>query len=265
MLRSGDLNKGVKEAANYEPMFMTIEKRSHVRELLIKKPFLRGVPIVDSNGDIVSIEFASSFIVNRKTRLGVPVVIMAGGKGTRLAPYTDVLPKPLIPIGDKTITEHIIDRFNNFGCDNFTMIINHKKGLIKAYYTETPVKGKLDFVEESLFQGTGGGLKLLTGTINDTFFMTNCDVLIEADYEDILRHHKKNNAIITMVCALKRITVPYGTVELNDTGRPLKLTEKPEYPLLTNTGLYVIEPQFLSHIPDNEFIHITDIIQQQKV
>jgi len=189
-------------------------------------------------------------------------VIMAGGKGTRLAPYTDVLPKPLIPIGDKTITEHIVEKFMDFGCNDFTMIINHKRGLIKAYYNETPIKGSMHFVEEVQFNGTGGGLKLLEDMHKKTFFMSNCDVLIDADYEDILRHHKKSEAIVTMVCALKRITVPYGTVELDGIGRPMKLVEKPEYPLLTNAGLYVIEPEFLSYIPTDTFIHITDIIQQ---
>ena len=262
LLRAGDLMQPIKTVAKYTPTSLPVGEQHRARQLIAKKPYMRGIPIIDARGDIVSIEFPDNATVHRNIQLNVPVVIMAGGRGTRLAPYTNVLPKPLIPIGDVTITEHIIDRFLRFGCDDFTMIVNHKKGLIKAYFHETPCKGKLHFVEENSFQGTGGGLKLLDGMFNSTFFMTNCDVLIEADYEDLLRHHQESGAMITMVCALKKVSVSYGTVELNQDGKPVKLIEKPEYPLLVNTGLYVIEPSFIETIPSGLFIHITELIQQ---
>jgi NDP-sugar pyrophosphorylase family protein len=233
-----------------------------VSEIITKSPYIRGIPIVDAKGEIKSIAFTDRKSVKKQTRIGIPVVIMAGGKGSRLAPYTEVLPKPLLPVGDKTITEHIISRFIDYGCDDFIMIINHKKELIKAYFSESPSKGNLRFIEETVFQGTGGGLELLKGTIDRTFFMTNCDILIEADYEDLLKHHKNSGALLTMVCALKKVSVPYGTVVLDDDGKPERLIEKPEYPLLTNTGLYVIETSFLDIIPAGAFIHITDLIQQ---
>jgi dTDP-glucose pyrophosphorylase len=261
LLRTTDLTQPVGQFANKKPVFVKKDEQYRAKKILFSNPYLRGVPIVDVFGDIVSIEFPDSAI-RKKLRLNIPVVIMAGGKGTRLAPYTDVLPKPLIPVGEMTITEHIMNRFIEYGCDNFTMIVNHKKGLIKAYFNETPCRGSLCFVDEENFQGTGGGLKLLEGKFDDTFFMTNCDILIEADYGSILKHHKRSNALITMVCALKKVSVPYGTIEMDENGVPIRLVEKPEYPLLTNTGLYVIEPSFLDIIPVDKFIHITDLIQQ---
>jgi dTDP-glucose pyrophosphorylase len=262
ILRSGDLSKPVREIANYNPTKVNINEQEKIPSIIKKNPYIRGIPIVDTEGNLISINFTNNVSVRRKSDLGVPVVIMAGGKGTRLAPYTDVLPKPLIPVGGTTITERIMEKFLRFGCDDFTMIVNYKEGLIKAYFQETPCKGKLQFVNESSFQGTGGGLKLLEGMYKGTFFMTNCDILVEADYGDILKYHRKSGAFITMVCAMKKVSVPYGTITLNENGKPIKLVEKPEYPLLTNTGLYVIEPKFLEAIPKDTFIHITDLIQK---
>ena len=186
---------------------------------------------------------------------------MAGGKGTRLYPYTQILPKPLIPIGEKTITEHIMSRFKEYGCSHFDMIVNYKKHFIKSYFLDNENTVDVDFIEETEFLGTGGGLRLLEGKYQSTIFMTNCDILIEEDYAKILEYHKKNNNIITMVCAEKNMLIPYGTVEISETGQALALKEKPRLSFITNTGFYVIEPEFLNMIPENTFIHITDIIQ----
>lgn len=260
VLRSGDMSKPISSAANYNPY--KLHENEYKRESLMDKDFLaRGIPIINYMGDIVSIEFLSSTVAQKNMSLNMPVVIMAGGRGSRLTPYTDVLPKPLIPVGDKTITEHIIEKFIGCGCNNFTMIVNYKKELIKAYFKESLYKENIRFIDETSFLGTGGGLKLLEGMYGDTFFMTNCDILIDADYEDILRHHRKYEAIITMICAIKKIEVPYGTVEMGRSGKPVRLVEKPEYPLLTNTGLYVIEPAFLENITEDTFANITDLIQ----
>ena len=261
LLRSGDLSQLVVQVANKKPLSVDVGENTKAKRLLEEKPFMHGIPLLNTVGEIVSIEFVDKASVRQDVRLDVPVVIMAGGKGTRLAPYTDVLPKPLIPVGDMTITEHIMDRFLRFGCDDFIMIVNHKTGLIKAYFSETPYRGNLRFIDENEPLGTGGGLKLLEGMFEGTFFVTNCDILIDADYEDILNHHKQRCALITMVCAIKKVVVAYGTVELDKNGRPISLVEKPEYPLLTNTGLYVVEPAFLDVIPADSFVHITELIQ----
>ena len=262
VLRSGDMLKPVEFAANFKLHKLFEHEANCEKEIWANNNHLRGIPIINKSGDIVSIVFRSSAKTQKRTNLKIPVVIMAGGKGSRLAPYTDVLPKPLIPVGDKTITEHIMERFIGYGCDNFTMIVNYKKELIKTYFIESSYKGDIRFVDETSFFGTGGGLKLLEGMYTSTFFVTNCDILIDADYEDILTHHIKSKALITMICAIKKVQVPYGTVELNESGKPVRLVEKPVYPLLTNTGLYVIEPDFLKIIPANTFVHITDLIQK---
>lgn len=262
LLKSGNLTQPVIYVANDKPISVEVGENSKAKRLLEENPYMHGIPLLNASGDIVSIEFTDKASIHRDISLQVPVVIMAGGKGTRLAPYTDVLPKSLIPVGDITITEHIMKRFLRFGCDDFIMILNHKRELIKAYFNEIPFCGKLRFVDEVDFQGTGGGLKLLEGMFDSTFFVTNCDILIDSDYEDILNHHRQSGALITLVCAIKKVVVAYGTVELDKTGRPINILEKPEYPLLTNTGLYVVEPSFLEAIPNDSFIHITELIQK---
>jgi dTDP-glucose pyrophosphorylase len=262
IIKSGDVTTPIRNAANYNPIFLSANESAKAQYLIEKNPYIRGIPIVDENGSIVSVAFTNNTSARKQTKLDTPVVIMAGGKGTRLLPFTNVIPKPLIPVGEITITEHIIERFLQFGCDDFTMIVNHKKELIKAYISESLKNVNMRFVEEEFFQGTGGGLKLLDGKYNSAFFLTNCDILVEADYEDILKYHKKNSTHITMVCAKKRVSVPYGTVDLNEKGTANRLTEKPEFQLLTNTGLYVIEPSFLEIIPSGVSIHITDLIQK---
>ncbi len=261
ILNNGDLKAPVGNIISRNP-WKAVEGEDIDYRHLMKKNGITALPIVDEDGDLVRIEFLNKKIEKSMKTLGVPVAVMAGGKGTRLKPYTQVLPKPLIPIGEKTIMEHIMDRFENYGCNHFDIIVNYKKNLIKAFFMDAESKRDVTFFDEEEFLGTAGGLKLLSGQYTDTFFMTNCDVIIEEDYEEILKMHKKNNNIITMVCALKNVEIPYGTVEVSSDGFVTNLKEKPRYSLMTNTGLYVIEPRFLDKIPENTFIHITDVIQK---
>lgn len=223
---------------------------------------LTSIPIVDKNMKVLAIEFLKGEKYYRFNNLNIPIVIMAGGKGTRLHPYTQILPKPLIPIGEKTITEHIMDNFEKFGCSEFFMVINYKKELIKAFFYDMKMKHNVKFIEENSYQGTAGGLRLIKNKIQQTFFMTNCDILVDENYGDILRYHKSSGNIITMVCALKRETIPYGIISTSEDGRIKEVKEKPQLEFLTNTGLYVVEPQFLEQIGESGFVHITDVIQK---
>lgn len=261
ILKNGDLKDSVLKAANTDTKVL-YEKEKYRAAEQMRRYKISSIPVLDKNNRIKEICFAEENICRKRKSLDVPVAIMAGGKGTRLYPYTQILPKPLIPIGDKTITEHIIERFMEYGCSQFDMIINYKKNFIKSYFFDNENQMDINFIEEKEFLGTGGGLKLLEGRYPSTFFMSNCDILIEEDYGEILKFHKEQKNIITMVCALKQIEIPYGTIEVTDTGKVLCLKEKPEFSFMTNTGLYVLEPEFLDEIPEGTFIHITDVIQK---
>lgn len=261
ILSAGSINDNVTAVMNDKPLFCYIEDAENAHEKMCVE-FVRSIPILDENKQVVDIIFRDEASIPIKRQLNIPVVIMAGGKGTRLYPYTQILPKPLIPIGEKTITELIMSHFEEYGCNHFDMIVNYKKNFIKSYFLDNENSTDVDFVDEEEYLGTGGGLKLLCGKYNDTFFMTNCDILIKEDYAQIIDVHKQNNNVITMVCAEKNMTIPYGTVEVSEEGQVKALKEKPSLSFITNTGFYVIEPEFLDMIPENTFIHITDVIQK---
>lgn len=260
ILNHENWDKEVSGIANRNPIFIYIEDMDRADEKM-KYNHINSIPVLNHEREIIEIKFRDGLVKERVYNLNIPVVIMAGGKGTRLYPYTQVLPKPLIPIGEKTITEHIMDRFCKYGCNDFTMIVNYKKNFIQSYFKDNEQKRDVQFVEEKEFLGTAGGLRLLEGKYTDTFFMSNCDILIEEDYEKIIQYHKQSGNLITMVCANKNITIPYGTVVMDEMGRAAQICEKPELSFVTNTGLYVLQPEFLEKIPEGCFIHITDVIQ----
>lgn len=263
ILAGGSLMEPVSQIANGNPVFLE-EQQADMAEAVMEKHYITAVPIVNEKRELKDICFWREEYCGRKEKkqVNIPLVIMAGGKGTRLKPYTDILPKPLIPVGDKTITEHIMDRFAQYGCNHVTMIVNYKKDFIKAYFKDNEINREIKFIEEQEFLGTGGGLKLLENHVDGTFFMSNCDILIDADYADILKKHQREKNIITMVCARKRFEIPYGTVQTDHDGNVTALQEKPGFEYDINTGFYLIEPEFLKKIPDKTFIHITDVIEQ---
>ena len=260
VIANGDFSSPVSNIANYDVRKLPIERQDEAPAMALELR-LKAIPIVDKAGRIVSVKFDDSAEARREVKLDIPVVIMAGGKGTRLAPYTNILPKPLMPVGEKTITEHIMYRFSAFGCDEFHIIVNYKRELIKAYFQDVQNGRLIRFYDEDEYLGTGGGLKLLERELSATFFMTNCDILIEDDYAAMLSQHRQSGDILTMACSMKNFQIPYGTVELNGGGRVKRLTEKPEYPLLVNTGFYIIEPGFFRFVEAGKHALMTDLIE----
>lgn len=260
ILKKGNLEARVRDIANYQPSFLYLKKKALAKEYMIKNS-LEALPIVDENMRIVSILFWDNEIITSQKKIDLPVVIMAGGLGTRLYPYTKILPKPLIPIGEIPIAEHIMNRFNRAGCKEFFLIVNHKKNMIKAYFNEIEKDYEVHYINEDSFLGTGGGISLLKGRIDRTFFLSNCDILIEEDYEKLYSFHKEEKNLITMVCSLKKIKIPYGVVEISETGEIEKMTEKPELSFFTNTGMYIVEPQVINELEENVPIDFPDIIK----
>lgn len=264
ILKNGDFDKEVYNIMNKNPIYINKNKCCKAKEIM-EKNSIEALPIVDENLRIIDVIFWNEKNnINYKLydNITTPVVIMAGGKGTRLYPYTHILPKPLIPIGEVSITERIIERFEKFGCREFYLTVNYKKNMIKAYFDDLPKKYKINYVEEEEFLGTAGSLFFLKDKINETFFVSNCDILVDANYYDILRYHKEKNNIITMVTSLKNYKIPYGVIKLNDKGEVIGTVEKPQYDYLVNAGVYVLEPEALNDIPKNKFFHITDLIDK---
>ena len=225
------------------------------------------MPIVDERNNIQDIIFWEDISTYKEARIKspftLPVVIMAGGQGSRLRPLTNVLPKPLIPIGDQTMMEDIMDRFVDCGCHDFYISVNYKADFIRRYFENLDKpQYHVEYFQENKPLGTAGSLHLLKDRINSTFFVSNCDIIIDEDYSEILDFHRQNKNEITVVAALKNYAIPYGTLETSEGGLLTGLTEKPNLTFKINTGMYILEPHLIKEIPSDRLYHITFLIEK---
>jgi len=266
ILRNGDMGARVSEAMNASPVVYRLKDEARLRsEMATRKMIV--YPVVDDEGHLIQAYFwdeLSAGMGNRKLRVpdSVSTVIMAGGLGTRLYPYTKVLPKALIPIGELPICSHIMNSFMQCGCGQFHLILNHKHEMIKAYYKEESMSCDIQYHKEEAFLGTAGGLYLLKGKIHDTCFVTNCDILVDTDYGCVYHYHKKEKNLITVIGAIKDVQIPYGVIKLSAESDISEISEKPKFSFLTNVGVYLIEPEVIEDLKDNEFIHMPDLIRR---
>lgn len=261
LLAGGKMDEAAIEAANRSPKFA---KTVGEAKLLYDKRNYIVIPILGDDGTVVGLYDEEGHKLKRRNPLNIPVVINAGGKGTRLDPFTRVLPKPLIPVGDMPIIEHIMQEYQAYSCNEFHIIVNYKRELMKAYFADNEKRYDITWYIEEQPLGTGGGLSLLKGKFSDTFFFANCDALLTANYESMIKFHKENGNIITMVCAYKNMNIPYGVVEMGVNGIIESMQEKPLMSFLTNTGIYIVEPEVIDDIEDGVSIGFPDIIEKER-
>lgn len=254
------LNNKSKKYANVD------DDRASVKEWMRKKR-AEIMPVVDDVGNLVDVIFWDEVIgdfhsEDIRPKIDLPVVIMAGGKGTRLKPITNVLPKPLVPIGDKTILEVIMDQFESIGCHKFYMSVNYKADMMKYYLNHLPHHYDVEFFQEEKPLGTIGSVSLLKGMIKTPFFVSNCDSINEQDYRDVWDYHVSNHNDMTIVTMVKSFRIPYGVIETGTDGLMVALKEKPEQTYQVNTGVYILNPNLIDEIPDGEFFHITQLMKK---
>lgn len=224
------------------------------------------MPIVDNNGNMIDVLLWSEMFQTpqekEREKVNLPVVIMAGGQGTRLKPITNVIPKPLIPIGEKTILEEIMDQFEGIGCDKFYMSVNYKADIMRFYIDQLTHHYDICFFDEPKPLGTIGSVSLLKGKITTPFFVSNCDIIIDQDYRDVYNYHINNQNDLTIVAAIKSFQIPYGVIETGENGLMIGLHEKPQHTYMINTGVYILQPELIEEIPEGEFFHITHLIEK---
>jgi|TARA_Y100000294_G_scaffold29021_1_gene24443 dTDP-glucose pyrophosphorylase len=278
-LSDGDLRKAIingkihndkiNDYYQKRPTFLRKENYSinQAKNIFLKKrieviPITTGFKTVV---DVITFEniFKNRSVINTKT-FSNTVVIMAGGKGTRLEPFTHVLPKPLVPINEKPVIDHIIDKFVENKVSNFIITTNYKSKILKAYFQEIKPKYKLHFVEEPTPLGTAGGLRLLKGKVKKPFIVTNCDTIININLDNLIKFHISNENDITLAVSSKQHMIPYGTVKLTKKGHLKEILEKPKFNFFVNVGLYVLNPNLIKLIPKNKLYDMTDLLKHAK-
>jgi NDP-sugar pyrophosphorylase family protein len=157
-----------------------------------------------------------------------------------------------------------MNSFHDYGCKDFYISVNYKADLIKYYLNEQDLPYQVSYFKEDKPLGTAGSLSLLKDKIHTTFFVSNCDILVNQDYAEVLKYHQENKNDITIIAALKSYEIAYGTLNTVDDGLLDSLSEKPNLNFKINTGMYILNPSTLNEIPEDTFFHITDLIDKIK-
>ena len=190
----------------------------------------------------------------------IPTIIFAGGFGNRLKPISSVIPKPLVPIGEKPIIEHIMDRFYKNGSKRFFLLLGYKSKLISTYVNDFK-KFNAKFLYEKKPLGTAGALSKFSKYKYEDYFITNCDIVTNENLVNFYKFHKKSKSHITIMCASKKITVPYGVVELNKNGTFSKMNEKPDLNFLVNIGIYLVNSKVIKLIKKNQPYNFDNLLR----
>jgi len=276
LLKGMTLESKIKGIYNKKNIIYVKQKNfslSEAKKKLIKNyhnTFIGIIPIINEKKnveDFFTIDSAQITNNDLKIKDKADIVVMSGGKGMRLKPFTEIFPKPLIPVGNKTAIDHIIDNFENFGFNNFIFSLNYKSKLLKAYLQEKKNKSKIKikYLEEKKPLGTIGCLRLFgKNKPKKDFFVINCDTMIKSDFQNIIDYHKTQKNLITVVVSMKNYTIPYGVCVLKKNGNLDYISEKPTERYLVNTGLYVLNPKVINFIPKNKSYNLDELISKIK-
>lgn len=268
ILKGKSLENDIKDVYYKQHIFIrnkefSIEK---AKEMLITNK-IELIPIVDEDGRAINfITWKQAFSGNRvlrpsPTEINVPVVIMAGGKGTRLEPFSKIFPKALFPIGDRPIIEIIIDEFKKYGINKYYLTLNHKGDMIESYLNNIKKDYEISYIRENDFLGTAGSLKLLKDRISDVFIVSNCDVIVKANFEEVVNFHKEKKVVLTILSSIQHYKIPYGVINFKEDGEVTDTIEKPEYTFTINAGVYVLNKEALKYMPEQVCFDMTDFIR----
>lgn len=259
ILRGNGLEVSIGSIMNASPYSAKQGLELHQYQRIMKLKMLDQLPIVDENNKLVDVVFINND--NRKSDKNT-VVLMLGGLGTRLRPLTNDIPKPMLKVGNKPILETIIDGFKQYGYNRFIFSVNYKKEIIMDYFQN----GKyfdvsIEYIEEDKRMGTAGALSLIKNRPNNPFFVMNGDLLTQINFDQLMEFHQKHQSAATMCVREHAYQVPYGVIETNGT-ELITIKEKPLYRSFVNAGIYVLSPQVLDYIPNNEFYDMPSLFEK---
>ncbi len=267
VVTDGDLRRGLINGAQLNDAVDTVMNRKFayfengaidVKKLKYYKS--KGMSLIPSLSKDGHIEMIYN-IGELKSVLPIDAVLMAGGKGERLRPLTEKTPKPLLPVGDKAIIDHNIDRLISYGIQNISVTVNYLKEQLEEHFSEPHNGVQVQTVREPKYLGTIGSIRFVKKFHNDTILVMNSDLFTNIDYEDFYLHFKEHNAEMSVAAVPYTVSVPYGIFDLE--GRDVQgLIEKPTYNYYANAGIYLIKKSALDEIPEDTFFNATDLIEK---
>ena len=258
ILKNFNLNDQIKKYYQKKPYKIYRElNKNEILEILIKKQ-ISIIPLVDKENKIIKIYSKKNFLSHQT--YSNSVIIMAGGKGLRMKPFTNLFPKAMLPFNNSTIIEEIIKQFRKENFCNFFVTTGFKSNILTKYFS-TKKNKDIKFSREKIPLGTIGGVKKIEKQISDVFFLTNCDTLIDVDYKNLIDFHNQNKNFVTIVSAIYKKKINYGVCRTDKKDKLKTIEEKPDLSFLINTGFYVMNKKILKKIPRNEYFDTTDLIK----
>lgn len=268
VITDGDVRRGlIKGAQLQDPainvanteFFFESEGKSYGKYMeILKVTNKRHLPVLNSKRQLVDLVILENYSrLNKENE----IIVMAGGLGTRLGELTKDFPKPMLPIKGKPILEHIVKKFSSNGFKKFTFCLNFKGEVIEDHFEDGKSLGvDINYTKEQKRLGTAGALSLLKPRPTKPFMVINGDVLSTFDSDSFFDFHSEHNADLTVAAASYELRVPYGVLELDDE-KVVGLQEKPSQTFYTNAGVYILNPECIDFVPENEFYDMTSLIK----
>lgn len=256
------LKDKIKKIINYNSLIATPKMpRDELINLMIKNKIYQ-IPIVDSSNKIIGLSLWDDF--NKPLEYENKMILMVGGRGTRLQPHTENCPKPMVKVGGSPILEHIILKAKKNGFSNFYLAINHLGHVIEDYFGDgKKFNVNIQYIREKNTLGTAGAISLINSKPNEPFVVTNGDVLTDIDYSKILDYHIKHNACATMAVRIHELQHPFGIIETNGLDI-ISVNEKPIITNYINAGIYVLSPDAINELDINTHCDMTSLFEKLK-
>ena len=271
-ITDGDIRRAILDGKNLDDTIETIYFKeptvvtiNHSKEEIINlctSKKIYQIPVIDDDGHVVSIHLLDELL--KPDIHPNKVVLMVGGLGTRLRPLTENTPKPMLHVGGKPILQTIVEKFVSYGFVNIVMCVGYKSNIIQDFFGDGSKFGaNIEYVLEEKRMGTAGALSLLKNEKKpkEPFFVMNGDLLTNVNFEHLLEFHQENNAMATMCVREYDFQVPYGVVNVEN-GKILSIEEKPTQKFFVSAGIYMLSPECLKHIPENEFYDMPTLFEK---
>lgn len=260
LLKGIPLDASIQKVMNEYPVFEKEGSPLYYYKAFMKRMKLKQLPIVNQEKQVQNVLFIDG--LTQGIQKENTVVLMAGGLGTRLRPLTDHVPKPMLRIGEQPILETIIESFKSYGFVNFVLTVNYKKEVVKEYFQDgAHLDVHISYIEETNRLGTAGALSLLVEEQKSPLLVMNGDLLTKVNFDQLLNFHNETKSDATMCVREHEYQIPYGVLQ-TDNHRLISIEEKPIIKNFVNAGIYVLSPEVLKYVPENEYLDMPDLFEQ---